>query len=67
MHLKLPLTLVALALPLLVSARPAAWYWWTSRLDGQHICAQTAPAKGWLRAGGPFADSRCSHLPRRLP
>lgn len=67
MHFKRLFALVMLTMTLNAVARPAAWYWWSSRLGGQRICAQTAPAKGWLRAGGPFADSRCSDLPRRLP
>lgn len=40
-------------------ARPAAWYWWNSRADGQRVCAQTMPDSGWQRVGGPFRDARC--------
>lgn len=67
MQFKRLFALLMLAMTFTAVGKPAAWYWWASRLDGQRICAQTAPAQGWLRDSGPFADSRCSDVPPRRP
>jgi hypothetical protein len=51
------------AAPLLsVSAGPAPWYKWRSKLDGGTACSQWPLGPGWERAGGPYRDSRCEKL-----
>lgn len=64
-----PLPLLCLALLAVctgAAARPAAWYWWESRVDGQRACQQTMQGEGWVKVGGPFRDARCSR-PLRQP
>lgn len=51
--------LLALWLAAAAEARPAPWYWWVSQRDGQRVCAQTMPSKGWVRAQGPFNNAQC--------
>ncbi|MBP5985872.1 MAG: hypothetical protein KA538_01655 [Azonexus sp.] len=41
-------------------ARPAAWYWWASKVSDDRVCAQTSPGAGWVREATAFRDSRCS-------
>lgn len=40
-------------------AAPAPWYWWTSKVDGQRVCAQFMPRQGWTQAEGPFTNPQC--------
>ena len=48
-------------------AAPAPWYWWVSKVDGQRVCAQHMPSKGWEKAEGPFAQAGCQvQRPRPL-
>jgi hypothetical protein len=42
-----------------VSAAPALWYKWRSKLDGAQFCAQVSPGEGWERLPAPFTDGRC--------
>ena len=56
--------LLALGLATSAAARPAPWYWWVSQRDGQRVCAQTMPSKGWVRAPGPFNNAQC--LPQQV-
>jgi hypothetical protein len=43
-------------------AASAAWYKWTSKIDGKIICAQVSPGDGWEQHGGPYKDFHCSKL-----
>lgn len=57
----------ALALTLLLgcsslTAEPAPWWKWRSKIDGKLFCAQTSLGPGWDRAYGPFRDGRCEKL-----
>lgn len=48
-------------------AAPAPWYWWQSRVDGRHHCAQASPGAGWQRDQGPYLDLRCTQpVPARM-
>ncbi|MBQ0133467.1 MAG: hypothetical protein KBT18_15185 [Comamonas sp.] len=60
--------LAALLLGVAVSAwaAPAPWYWWSSRHDGQRVCAQVMPSQGWRRAEGPFNNAQCQPQRRSL-
>lgn len=63
-------TLLFATLP--VVAAPASWFQWKSTLDGKIVCMQVSPGAGWVKASGPYDDSRCqphasaSSGPRRL-
>ena len=56
--------LAALGLTAQVLAAPAPWYWWRSKVDGAHICAQTSPGSGWERDSEPYAGPGCAPKPR---
>jgi len=57
------LTLLTLALySAQLSAGPAPWWQYRSKVDGQLACSQTPLGAGWERAAGPFKDSRCEKL-----
>jgi hypothetical protein len=45
-------------------ARPAWWYLYQSRLDGQRACSQTPLGAGWTQIAGPFKDAHCEKLVR---
>lgn len=45
-------------------AKPAPWYWWVSKVNGERVCAQVMPAQGWTRGTGPFDNAQCS--PQRI-
>jgi len=45
-----------------LSAEPAPWWKWRSKIDGQLICSQTPLGPGWEKAYGPFRDARCEKL-----
>jgi hypothetical protein len=45
-------------------ARPAWWYLYQSRLDGQRACSQTPLGEGWVQMAGPFKDAHCEKLVR---
>jgi hypothetical protein len=45
-------------------ARPAWWYLYQSRIDGQRACSQTPLGKGWVQMAGPFKDAHCEKLVR---
>jgi hypothetical protein len=45
-----------------LSAAPAPWWKWRSKIDGYLACAQTTLGPGWERAYGPYKDSRCEKL-----
>ena len=40
-------------------AKPAPWYQWRSKADGQLACSQTALGPGWVKFSGPYRDARC--------
>ncbi len=44
----------------LVAARPAPWFKWRSKTDGQLVCAQYSLGAGWEKAFGPYQDSHCA-------
>ena len=46
-----------------VSAAPAPWYYWRSKIDGARVCAQTSPGPGWERDSAPYEGPGCQ--PRR--
>ena len=60
MLLKFMLGVVLLAPVAQTLARPAAWYWWASRVGDQRICAQTSPGEAWYRDSAAYKDSQCS-------
>ncbi len=65
--MRIALALLACLLTLLAFqalAKPAPWYLWESRIDGQRICLQYPPGDGWRQIGGPFSDIRCSRPQR---
>lgn len=41
-----------------VTAAPAAWYKWRSKLNGTTICTQVMHGE-WEKVAGPFKDARC--------
>jgi hypothetical protein len=43
-------------------SRPAWWYLYQSRIDGQRSCSQTPLGKGWVQVAGPFKDAHCEKL-----
>jgi hypothetical protein len=45
-----------------LTAAPAPWWKWRSKIDGQLICSQTPLGQGWEKAYGPFRDARCEKL-----
>ena len=45
-------------------ARPAWWYLYQSRIDGQRACSQTPLGEGWVQMAGPFKDAHCEKLVR---
>lgn len=63
MPMKPTLALVIALISLAAWAKPAAWYWWTSKLNGSWVCQQTSPGHGWYRAGGPYRNGRCNDFP----
>jgi hypothetical protein len=44
----------------LATARPAPWFKWRSKTDGQLVCSQTPLGAGWEKAFGPYQDSHCA-------
>jgi len=59
MKLKAVLFLVVTFYFTSLSAAPAPWYQWQSKVDGKVFCAQTSPGKGWKRLKGSYQDVRC--------
>jgi len=51
---------LALLLAVAAYAKPAPWYKWISKGDGQSVCAQTSPGPGWQMEDGPYWDARCT-------
>jgi len=45
-------------------ARPAWWYLYQSRIDGQRACSQSPLGDGWIKMAGPFKDAHCEKLVR---
>ena len=45
-----------------LTAEPAPWWKWRSKIDGKLFCAQNSLGPGWDRAYGPFRDGRCEKL-----
>lgn len=62
----LSLLLLMLSFSLALQARPADWYLWQSKLEDKLLCSQTSPGEGWEKFSGPFADSRCEVLRKKL-
>ena len=57
------LTLLTLSLySAQLSAGPAPWWQYRSKVDGKLACSQTPLGAGWEKAAGPFKDSRCEKL-----
>lgn len=46
------------------TARPAWWYLYQSRIDGQRACSQSPLGDGWIKMAGPFKDAHCEKLVR---
>ena len=55
--------LVCWSLAFAVSAAPAPWYHWRSKVDGVRVCAQVSPGPGWEQDSAAFAGPGCQ--PRR--
>jgi hypothetical protein len=45
-----------------LTAAPAPWWKWRSKIDGALACSQTPLGEGWEKAYGPFRDARCEKL-----
>jgi len=45
-----------------LSAAPAYWFRWESKLNGKMICKQVSPGEGWQQHAGPFYDAQCRNL-----
>ncbi|TFW16693.1 hypothetical protein [Duganella callida] len=45
-----------------LTAAPAPWWKWRSKVDGQLVCSQTPLGDGWEKAYGPFKDPHCENL-----
>ncbi|GAB7126097.1 hypothetical protein JCM19000A_06040 [Silvimonas sp. JCM 19000] len=58
MRLTLCLLLTFMLSPPL-SAAPAPWFHWYSKLDGKTACAQASPGSGWKQGDGPYRDAHC--------
>ena len=43
-------------------ARPAPFFWWTSKVDGARVCAQGPLGPGWQKDPRAYKDSRCEKL-----
>lgn len=57
------LALVLWSFAFAVSAAPAPWYYWRSKVDGARVCAQTSPGPGWERDSAAYDGPGCQ--PRR--
>lgn len=55
---------VGLLVSFAVSAAPAPWYLWKSKLDGSMWCTQTLPGDGWVKLDGPYKDAHCKIMGR---
>jgi len=60
----IPVLLLAATAAGTASARPAWWYLYQSRVDGQRACSQTPLGEGWVQMAGPFKDAHCEKLVR---
>jgi len=47
-----------------VTAAPAPWYLWKSKLNNNVWCTQTLPGEGWIKLDGPYKDAHCKTLGR---
>ncbi|KQV59674.1 MULTISPECIES: hypothetical protein [unclassified Duganella] len=63
-RLLIPTLLLAALATGIASARPAWWYLYQSRIDGQRACSQTPLGEGWVQMAGPFKDAHCENLVR---
>ncbi|OBP16948.1 hypothetical protein A5320_02000 [Rheinheimera sp. SA_1] len=45
-----------------LSAEPAYWFKWQSKLNGKMLCKQVSPGEGWQQHAGPFYDAQCRNL-----
>ena len=60
----IPILLLAATMSGVANARPAWWYLYQSRIDGQRACSQTPLGEGWVQMAGPFKDAHCEKLVR---
>ncbi|MFZ6812869.1 hypothetical protein ACO0K3_00220 [Undibacterium sp. Rencai35W] len=51
-----------LSVPVAISAAPADWYKWRSKIETTEVCSQTSPGEGWDKASGPYKDAQCIKL-----
>ncbi|MGE4406918.1 hypothetical protein [Pseudomonas sp.] len=59
--MRIVLFALSLSVSGVVSAVPAPYYQWQSKLDGTVICRQTSPGEGWQRLNErAFRDLNCS-------
>lgn len=63
-RLLIPILLLAAMAGEVATARPAWWYLYQSRIDGQRACSQTPLGEGWVQMAGPFKDAHCEKLVR---
>ncbi len=64
MAIVLVLALSLTAVPL--SAKPAPWYLWQSKLDGHYICIQASAGEGWKKVAGPYTTAQCHRYLKQL-
>ncbi|OAM52079.1 hypothetical protein A7981_00885 [Methylovorus sp. MM2] len=43
----------------ILSAAPAPWFLWQSKVNSKIICSQVRPGDGWYKLHGSFNNGRC--------
>lgn len=59
MHKKATVVLAALLMTGSLSAAPALWYKWRSKLNGAEFCAQVSPGDAWEKLPEAYKNARC--------
>lgn len=62
---RLTLAFATALLAISALAGPAPWYKWRSKLNGDIVCTQTSPGRGWAQDSGPYKDARCEQAGTR--
>ncbi len=43
----------------LALAKPAPWFIWRSKVNGESYCAQISPGANWIKSTGPYKNPHC--------